>query len=102
MNTEQPEWIEPEKPEWIELQNKKWTEEDGTNHNVSDYQSFHGCYTYTIISTMPVVNKKFYSSVSLLPNQLTNLNIQKFSKIAKQNLLNLMFEELLNRKLKDE
>jgi hypothetical protein len=95
MNTEQ--------PEWIKLQNKQWTEKDGTIHNISEYNPHKiANITYQVSIAMPITNKKFYHSTGFTNLELTNKAIKKCSKIAKQHLLDLMFEELLDRKLKNE
>jgi hypothetical protein len=84
--------------EWISLKNKQWTEKDGTSHNISDYQLFHGCFTYTIIATMPITNEQFYYSFRFMPDELTNSNIEKISKIGKEHLLKCMLNELTLKK----
>ena len=91
-----------QEPEWIELQNKQWVEEDFTEHHISEYNPFFNIIQYTVSIKVPIIKKHFYHKIRCTPDELTKKSLELYSNIAKRHLLYLMFEELLNNKLKNE
>jgi hypothetical protein len=85
-------------PEWIAMQNTEWIEEDQTWHRISKYDPLLNQITYSVNITMPITNKKFHSTTIFRPLELTNSVRERISKIAKQNLTQLMLEELTKTK----